>query len=125
MSKDEFLQNHPNKDQPVTVGAMVEAFDQVLVPRIKEVATSTVQEAFDEVLLPAIDEMMKRNNAQQENRMRDYIDRKFYDQIGEFSKRLDAKAEKEKQFKGKVIDLFRRHNMGTPEEIAFMEGLAQ
>lgn len=136
MTKDEFLQHHPNQNQPVTVGVMLEAFEAVLVPAIDKAIVSKILESYDQLLLPAIDQMfndnnarsnkqMKENNAEQENHMKDYIDRKFYNQLGEFSKRLDAKIEKEKQFKEKVIDLFKRYKMGTSEEIAFMEGLAQ
>ena len=48
----------------------------------------------------------------------------FFDHTAELFERLDAKHQKEKQFKEKVIEVFKRNNLGTPEDIAFLEGLA-
>ncbi|MEK7532731.1 MAG: hypothetical protein AAB579_03985 [Patescibacteria group bacterium] len=48
----------------------------------------------------------------------------FFDHTAELFERLDAKSQKEKQFKGKVIEIFKKNNFGTPEDIAFLEGLA-
>lgn len=113
MIKDQFLQKHGGADKPATVGVVVEAVDELMMPKMLE--------AFDQVLLPAFTQLL----AQQENRLKDYIDRKLTDHTAELFKRLDEKYQKEKQFHEKVIDLFKKHKIGGPEDIAYLEGLAQ
>lgn len=50
---------------------------------------------------------------------------KLADYTSDIFKRLDKKYAREKQFKTKVVELFRKHNIGTPEEIAYLEGLSK
>lgn len=117
MTKEQFLQKHGGADKPATVGVVVEAVDELMMPKMLE--------AFDQVLLPAISEMLDKRFAQQEHTFKDYIDRKFTDHTAEMIKRLDKRFEEEHKFHEKVIQLFKKHNIGTREDIAFLEGLAQ
>lgn len=53
-----------------------------------------------------------------------YIDEKLADYTSDIFKRLDKKDRKDTQFKEKVVELFSKHKIGTPEERAFLKGLA-
>lgn len=124
MIKEQFLQKHGGADKTATVGAVVEAVDELMMPKMLE--------AFDQVLLPALGEMLDKQFAEidkrfskQENVLKDYIDRKFTDHTAEMIKRLDKRFEQEHKFHEKVIALFKKHNIGDREDIAFLEGLAQ
>ena len=54
-----------------------------------------------------------------------YIDEKLADYTSDIFNRLDKKYKKDGQFKEKVVELFRKHKIGTPEELAFLKGLVE
>ena len=114
MTKEQFLEQHQaDRDKPVTTGVLMD----------------TLLEFTHEFFIPAIsdvvDEKIKLNNAQQENSLKTYIDRKLADHTSELFKRLDKRYQQEKAFKEKVVDLFKKHHIGSPEDIAFLDGMVQ
>lgn len=54
-----------------------------------------------------------------------YIDDKLADYTSDIFRRLDKKYKKDSEFKAKVVDLFSKHKIGTPEELAFLRGLVE
>ncbi|OGH73861.1 MAG: hypothetical protein A3C90_01295 [Candidatus Magasanikbacteria bacterium RIFCSPHIGHO2_02_FULL_51_14] len=125
MVKNTFLAREKSElDKPVTVGVLmdtlVEYTDQILIPRLEEMMDKKIVSS--EVRLK---EHVDKKIAGSEHRMMTYIDRKLTDSIAGLFKRLDAKYQKEKQFREKVVELLKRHNIGTSEDIAYLEGLAQ
>lgn len=107
-------------DKPITMGLLLEYTDSFLIPKIHELMKEEIG---------ASEERMKIHVKQEvtgsEYRIKDYIDRKLSDHTVEMFKRLDERYHKEKQFKQKVVDLFRKHHIGSDDEIAFLDGLAQ
>ena len=105
------LRPHPYTDEdlskPVTLGVLLEYTDELLIPKVGEI----------------MDEKIKMGNASLEHSLKSYIDDKLADYSSDIFKRLDKKYEKEKQFKSKVVELFRAHHIGTPEDVAYLEGL--
>ena len=94
--------------KPVTYGQLLEYTDSFLLPRISEAISLVVKDA----------------NAQLENKLKSYIDDKLADYTSDIFKRLEKKDIKEKEFKRKVVELFKRHDIGTTEDLAFLDGLA-
>lgn len=104
-------------DKPVTLGTLFEFTEQVLLPQIE----TTVERA----IIENVDKIVSGKTAGLEYNLKEYIDKKFDDHSTELFKRLERKEQKEKQFKEKVVDLFKRHNIGTPEDLAFLDGLVK
>lgn len=108
MAENGFVKSEEELNKVVTLGVLLEYTDEFLIPRLSEM----------------IDERMNERMGKLEYNLKSYVDRKFVDHTAELFERLDAKYQKEKQFKGKVIEIFKKNNFGTPEDIAFLEGLA-
>ncbi|OGH71659.1 MAG: hypothetical protein A2921_04710 [Candidatus Magasanikbacteria bacterium RIFCSPLOWO2_01_FULL_43_20b] len=100
--------NETDWEKPVTYGQLLEYTDSFLLPRINEAISLVVKDA----------------NANLENRLKSYIDDKLADYTSDIFKRLEKKDIKEKEFKRKVVELFKRHDIGTTEDLAFLDGLA-
>ena len=103
--KEEFINKHPDTtfETPVTVGLLLDY-------------TS-------EVLLPAMDEMIKKNNADLEHRLKSHIDRRLQETVETLLKRIDKRFEEEKKFHHKIIEMFKKQHIGSVEDIAYLEGL--
>ena len=65
---------------------------------------------------------LKKEIAGVEYRLKDYMDHKFADHTSDMFKRLDKRYEEDRQFKSKVVELFKKHRIGTEKDIAFLEG---
>lgn len=89
----------------------------------KVVTLGVLLEFADEVLLPRITETIQQTVAASEYRIKEYVDKKLENHTAELFKRLDKRYEKEKQFRRKVVELFKRHNIGTAEDLAFLDGI--
>ena len=63
----------------------------------------------------------ERNNYQSDV----YVDEKLDYYTTDIFKRLDKKYQKEKQFKEKIVELFKKHKIGSSEDLAFLDGLVQ
>ena len=98
----------------------------------KVVTMGVLLEYTHDLLLPAIDDMFQKSEERMDKKLgkleynlKVYIDNKMADYSSDIFKRLEAKYQKEKHFHEKVVELFRKHNIGSPEDIAFLDGLAQ
>lgn len=107
MNGQTFPQQPEDLNKNVTLGVLLEYTDEFLLPRMEE----------------RVREVVKEEIGQSEHRVKDYIDRKLSDHTAEFFRRLEHKFQTEQQFRGKIIDLFKKHNIGTSEDLAFLEGL--
>ncbi|MBI4135326.1 hypothetical protein HY477_01160 [Candidatus Uhrbacteria bacterium] len=96
-------------DKPVTLGVLLEFTDELLIPKMSEL----------------MDEKIKVGNASLEHNLKSYIDDKLADYTSDIFKRLDKKYDKDRQFKNKVVELLRTHNIGTTEDLAYLEGLVE
>ncbi|MFA5813397.1 MAG: hypothetical protein WC862_02695 [Patescibacteria group bacterium] len=106
---DEFKQKHQTElDRPVTMGILLEYTDEFLIPRFSEL----------------MDDKIKEANAKQTHEIKSYLDNRLADHTAELFSRLDRKYQSEKQFREKVVELFRKHQIGTTEDIAYLAGLA-
>ena len=112
-----------NKEQlnaSVTLGVLLEYTDTFLIPKIGEPINDS-----EERIKKELKGEIKEANAALEHRLKTYIDHKLSDYSVEIFKRLDERYRKEKQFKQKVVELLRKHGIGSPEEVSFLDGLAQ
>jgi len=57
--------------------------------------------------------------------LKTYIDRKMAEYHSDVFKRLEKKFQQDKHFQKKVIELFQAHNIGTSEDLAYLEGLSK
>lgn len=101
-----------NLATPLTLGILFEFTDEVLLPRLSELIDNR------------IDEKLKPELTTLEHNLKSYIDDKLADYTSDIFKRLEKKDTKEKEFKRKVVELFKRHDIGTTEDLAFLDGLA-
>ncbi|MBI5728790.1 MAG: hypothetical protein HY983_00900 [Candidatus Magasanikbacteria bacterium] len=111
-------------EQPVTLGVLLEYTDSFLMPKMVDIMDerfAKVNERFDKM-----DERFKETDnkiARNEYNLKVYIDEKLANYTSDIFKRLEKKQEKETAFKKKVVDLFKKHHIGSSEELAFLEGL--
>ncbi len=103
--------NKADLDKVVTLGVLLQFTDEFLIPKMTE------------VMGEMMDEKIALANAKLTHDLKIYIDEKQANLVSEIFERLDKKYQKEKQFKEKVLELFKKHNIGSSEDIAFLEGL--
>lgn len=105
MNEESTAKYREDMDKVVTMGVLVEYTGEFLVPKIEEIVNDAIGKS--------------------ENRMMSYIDRQLTDHITDLFKRLEQKFQSERQFKERVLDIFKRNNLATAEDIAFLEGLVK
>ena len=119
MTKDEFKQKHAAEmDAPITMGVLLESYDHFLIPAMSDMMDDKIKASEGRM-----DQKLKESNAGLENRLKSYIDDKLGEYTSEIFKRLEKTFQKDTAFKSKLIQLLRTHNIGTSEEIAFLEGM--
>lgn len=117
MNGQPFSQQPEDLNKNITLGVLLEYTDEVLLPKMEETIRNVATEVVTGVVRVEI--------GKSENRMMDYIDRKLADHTLELFKRLEHRFQSEHQFKDKIVELFRRHNIGTSEDLAFLDGLVK
>ena len=106
--------NEEELAKPVTFGILLEYTEEVLIPRFSDVVDDKIKES---------EERMDKKFAKYNYELKDYIDRKLTDHTTELFRRLDARYDNDKKFKSKVLEILRRNNFASSEELAFLEGL--
>lgn len=92
--------------------------EQVFLP-----AMNQLEERLDQKFDQKLEQRLKVSNAQLENNLKTYIDRRLTDNNIELLKKLDEKYfKKDTAFKQKTVELFKRHKIGTPKDVKFLEG---
>ena len=106
--------------KPVTMGLLLEYTDDFLLPKMADIIDDRLGKTED-----TLNKTIDQKNAQLEFHLKEYIDNKLADYTSDIFKRLDKKHQQEKDFKQKVVEIFKKHRIGSAEEIAFLEGLVQ
>lgn len=106
--------NEEELAKPVTLGILLEYTEEVLIPRFSDVVDDKIKES---------EERIDQKFAKYNHELKDYIDRKLTDHTTELFRRLDARYDNDKKFKSKVLEILRRNNFASSEELAFLEGL--
>ncbi len=101
-------------NKTVTLGVLLEYTDEFLLPRIGEMFEDSEKR---------LKKYVNEENGQLKHELKTYIDDKLADYTSDIFKRLDKKYQKDHAFKEKVVTLFKKHRIGSAEEIAFLEGL--
>jgi len=101
-------------EKPVTLGVLLEYTDEFLIPKICEIMDDKLKVERNET---------KGAMAKLEHNLKSYIDDKLGEYTSDIFRRLDKKYQKDRQFKVKVVELFKKHNIGTKEDLAFLEGV--
>ncbi len=102
---------------------------ELSAPLTVEVLMETLAEFNEGVIAPqfrAMEERMEmritKRIGESEHRVLDYIDRRNGGQTAEMFRRLDKRYEDDRQFKTRIVTLFKKHKIGNTEDIAFFEG---
>lgn len=98
-------------NKTVTLGVLLEYTDEFLIPRMSDLMDEKLEEKFDKKL------------AVQTHELKDYVDKKLANSTAEIFQRLDRKYGTDKQFKTRVIELFKKHKIGAANDWNFLEGL--
>ncbi len=118
MQKERLQHTEEELSKPVTLGVLFEFTEEVLLPRMSDLMEEKIIQS--EVRTEG---RLQKALAQQTHDLKDYIDRKLADHTAEMFRRLDERYKKDKQFKEKILELFKRNNIGTPEDIAYLQGI--
>lgn len=105
-------------DKPVTMNLLFEFTDEVLLPRMSDLMDDKLDKRFAQ-----LDLELDKRFAQQNYELKDYIDKKLADYTSDIFRRLEKRDIHDKHFKVKVVELFKKHRIGTEKELAFLEGL--
>ncbi|MBU2542853.1 hypothetical protein KJ785_04825 [Patescibacteria group bacterium] len=105
MTTNDFQQKHDDLEEPVTAGLLLDFAN--------------------DILLPSIGDLIRTENKTMEHRLKSYIDDKLADYTSDIFKRLEKHNIKEKEFKTKIVEIMRRNNLASGEELSFLEGLIQ
>lgn len=98
-------------NRPVTLGVLLEYTDEVLLPRMEEMVNTVVNE------------VTQKKTGQLEYNLKVYIDEKLANYTSDIFKRLEKRDINDKHFKVKVVELFKKHHIGSEKELAFLEGM--
>jgi hypothetical protein len=134
MGNHNFHTTKEELEKPVTLGLLLEYTDEFLIPKVSEIVESKVSEIVEskvsEIVESKVSEIVdkKINTALGVfgHNLKAYIDDKLADHTSDIFKRLDRKyqnGKKDKKFKVKVVALFKKHHIGTREDVAFLDGL--
>ena len=105
------LKHKEELDKVVTMGVLLEFTDEFLMPKVFDAISASEKR----MML----EMGKLNHD-----LKVYIDEKLGSYTSDIFTRLDKKYAKEKQFKDKLLEVLKKHNIGSAEDMAYLEGLA-
>lgn len=83
----------------------------------------------EDVLLPGVerivDDKVKKEIGAFRHDIKDYIDVKLGETKGDIIAVIKGEKEKDKSFKTKVVEIFKRNKLGDQREIEFLEALIQ
>lgn len=111
--------NKEELDKVVTLGVLLEFTDEFLIPKMGELMDEKINTAID-----ASEKRMMLAMGKLNHDLKVYIDEKLANLVSEVFERLDKKYAKEKQFKDKLLEILKKHNIGSAEDMAYLEGLA-
>ncbi len=118
-------------DKVVTLSVLFEFTDQVLIPRMADLMDVKINEnlgVFKEEInekFEGFEKKMNKKFANHEYNMKTYIDEKLADYTSEIFSRLAKKEKKESDFRKTVVNILKKHNIGTEKELAYLKGLAE
>ncbi|MBD3311471.1 MAG: hypothetical protein GF349_03175 [Candidatus Magasanikbacteria bacterium] len=116
--------NESDLNRAVTLEVLLEYTDQFLIPKISDL----IDDRFEQIdkRFDMVDDRFEQIDKRfytQEHDLKSYIDDKLADQTSEIFKRLDRSQKREKEFKKKQIELFKQYEIGSKEDIVFLENL--
>jgi hypothetical protein len=79
----------------------------------------------EEVLLPAVERIVDGKIAKSNHEMKSYLDDKLAETKGDIIAVIKGEKEKDKSFKTKVVEIFKRNKLGDQREIELLEALIQ
>lgn len=95
---------------------------------LEKTMTNVLFRFMDEVLNPRFEELetgIRKDMHGMEHRLKSYMDDKLADHSSDTSKKIEQTRQKDKQFHGKVVEIFKKHEIGTTEDIVFLEKVNQ
>lgn len=128
------LKHKEDLEKVVTMGVLLDYTDTVLLPGIERIVGESQKQMTIEMgksenrMMDYIDRRIEEVHIEigkSETRVMEHIDRRLTDFSTDLFKRLEQKFQTERQFKDKVVELFKRHNIGTSEDLAFLDGLVK
>lgn len=106
----------------VTLGVLLEYTDGFLIPKISDLISESEKRVKSE-LRGELRGDINSSEGRIKHELKEYIDDKLADYTSDIFRRLDKKYQKEKQFKEKVVELFKKHKIGSQTDLAYLEGL--
>jgi len=127
MMRDEELK------KPVTLEVLLDYTDSFLLPKLSDIISDQIHDEFGNIIStkiqgeirPLIQEEVRPVISEHEYKIKSYIEDKLADYHSDIFKRLDRKETTEREFKMKIVELLKKHNIGTGEDIAFLEGVVR
>lgn len=138
MENLKFNNSEASLSQPVTIGLLLQYADEFLIPRFSEMMSEMMDEKLNKgfsQFSKNLDEKLDKRFAAHTNELKQYvetrlghqnhdlkvyIDDKLADQTSEIFLRIDKK---DKPFKRKVVDVFKKNRLATTQEIKYLEQL--
>ena len=118
MEQNGFVKSEEDLQKVVTLGLLLEYTDGFLIPRLSDVMDEKIMASEQRM-----DERMNERMGKLEYDLKSYIDQKLDEKLSEYTlmlfKKLDNRFERERQFKAKVVELFKKNNFGF--RIIFLE----
>lgn len=108
--------------KPVTLGLLLEYTENIIMPRF-----DYIDKKFD-AMDKRFDDMEKKSDnkfAKLNYELKDHFDKKLHNYTEDLFRRLERKDEREKQFKAKIVSLFKKHKIGSEKDLAFLDGLVR
>lgn len=121
MIKMKFTKKRSDLAKPVTLGLLLEYTDDFLLPKISDIMDEKIQK--NNVKFEYNFNKLERNFSKLEYNLKSYIDDKLADYTSDIFKRLDKKYQHDKKFKEKIVELLKKHHIGTEVDLAYLEGL--
>lgn len=128
--------NTQDTDKPVTLGTLLEFTDEVLLPRFSDLIDKKLGECLKdyatkselgELIDRKLEEKFEAFEKRLENKFvtKAYLDDKLADLAVEIIDRLERRVDRERKFKFKLVEMFRKDRPASPEDVTELEQLIQ
>jgi len=116
---------HNNNSKPITRKELREELgeftDQVLLPALDKLIDFKLEQKLEEKLEQKLEEKLEAKMTRFPDKA--YLTDKLADLAVEIYQRLERRLAKEKDFKIKVTEILKRHQLASQEEIKYLEDL--
>jgi hypothetical protein len=111
------------KFKPLTIEDLGNFTEQVLLPAMENLLEEKLDKKLEEKLDKKLEEKLDKKFAKHTHDMKDYIDSKLASTKGDIISFIKGDAERDKNWKSKVVQILKRSKLAKVDEIKILSDL--